>query len=186
LKGTPTQNIRSKKRLLTKSQRLYFGNATQLKLNDMRYQGYMEYRETFGVTDYRNYDSIGHIDTVKATVDITKLMFVKRLAIGWTFNPKTNFSVEYGLDINVRFYSDYESSIYNVPNEFIERKKTLPIQSTPSFSISDPTFSLYHRIGVNYKKFTVNAGLSNGKVKMGTHSHAKGRVINIGLAYRIR
>ncbi len=147
----------------------------------MRYQGIMEYRETFGVTDYRGYDSIGRIDTVTATIDITKLMFVKRLLLVG-FSSK-QFSVEYGLDINVRFYNDYESSIYNVPNEFNERKKSLQIHSTPSFSISDPTFSLNHRIGVNYKRFTVNAGLSNGKVKMGTHSNAKGRVVNVGLAY---
>jgi hypothetical protein len=179
-------NIRSKQRMLDKNKKVYFGNATQVKFNWSEYQGNTAYTEIFSRNNSvpRQSDSIGKIDTFPSRLDVTKWFFVKRLALGYVINERKNFSVEYGLDINVKFFSKIEHGYYNSSTAFIEKKEGAKLVENPF--ISDPTISLYHRIGVNYQKLTLNVGLSNGQLEVGSHPYRSGRALNVGLAYRIR
>lgn len=177
-------NIKSKRRMLTQSEKFYFGNATQIKFNQNFYQGSMEYREIFATTPNRLQDSVGRIDTFRAAVTIRNLFLIKRLSFGVMINPGQKFSIEYGLDVGVRLSNNVISEVYNTTGDFNERVYNAHVYTSPF--VSNPLFILYHRIGINYKRFTLNAGVSHGKTQMGTHSYSEGRMANVGLAYRLR
>ncbi|MCB9252115.1 MAG: hypothetical protein H6605_06580 [Flavobacteriales bacterium] len=179
-------NVKSKQRSLTGSGKLYFGNATQVRINYNEFQGKMEYIEIFGKSagGQLRPDSIGKTDIFPATLESTRWYFTKRLSLGWLFNEKHNFSVEYGMDVLVRFFSKTNKSVYNTNSEFNERAENFKILSHEFFS--DPLISFYHRIGINYRRVTLNAGISNTKYKVGNKDHSIGRMMNIGLAFRLR
>jgi hypothetical protein len=177
-------NLNSKKRIITKSEKVYFGNSTQLKFNTNMYQGEMEYREIFAGKPGRPYDSVGQMDTFRANVTVNNLYLVKRLVLGTILNSAGNFSVECGMDIGVKLSTRTYSDVFNTSGDFNERVYNWHVLAGQF--VSNPTIIFYPRLGINYKKFTLNTSFSAGKIQMGTHSYKAGRMVNIGLAFRLR
>lgn len=144
----------------------------------------MEYKEIFATTPSRPYDSIGQIDVFRSNVTLANVFLVKRLALGYIVHQKSNFSLEYGLDIGLRLSTKFTPLVYNTGAAFNDRMYYAKVLS--SQFISNPTFILYQRLGINYRRFTANVGYSIPKVKMGSNSDKSGRMMNIGLAFRFR
>lgn len=182
-------NFRTKKRYYNKPKNYYFYDATQARFNKNYYQGYMHYTEHFGRE--QEYDSIGRTDTIRADVSISQLFLVKRFAFGIILNKAKTFSIEYGLDLGIRISNQERPNVYFGENDSYKRIYSnnvvaLPFVSIDGLATSNIQLLMNHRLGINYKKVTLNVGMSMRNVKMGSKSYEGGHMMSAGLAYRFR
>ncbi len=175
--------IREKTRLLWKTDNVYLSKGSHIRLSQNFAKGELIRTELYGFEDFR-LDSIVSRDAREATLSISGLQVSKRYNLGIYLNKAKDLSVEYGLDIGVRFALSRRTVIDNQ----IDPKVTSSSMSIPEpgSDMSITFLTLNHRLGFNYKRFSANLGVSYGDLRIGSYNERSvyGKRMTAGLAYR--
>ncbi|MCB9262493.1 MAG: hypothetical protein H6607_08980 [Flavobacteriales bacterium] len=173
-------NIRNKERPLGKSKNLYFRNATNIQYSKQFFYGEMEYRHYIvfgsGIPDY-----LKEVNYYKTDLRLSNLYLGKKFALGYKINWVKGLSVEGGLDIGLRLWSNEEIELYNIGqiNEATVSDYDIKIRN-----FDNPNLTFLYRLGVNYKRYTFNFGGSMGFRVYGSDNYYEGYARSIGFAYR--
>lgn len=175
--------VREKVRSLWKTDNIYLSNGSHLRFIQNFAKGNLRYREMYGYTDFRP-DSTVSEDLLDATLSMTNLQFSKRYTIGTYLNKSKDFSIEYGWDVGIRINLARRLMYGNTVTTGVST--SIPPYYGESNFVSTTFFTFNHRLGINFKRFSANVGLSFGDQRIGSYGDqfVQGKRLTAGVAYR--
>ena len=176
--------IREKTRSLWGTDRVYLSNGTHLGFNYNSARGSMVFRDSYGFEDFR-VDSVVSEEKVRARLSEFNFQVSKRFNIGYYLNEAKDFSIEYGVDIGMRIVLRRMEALEDNRTYLVEGGLTPFFGNRPNH-MSSPFVTFNHRLGINYKRVSLNAGVSYGDFVLGDYSEKNtyGKRMTLGLAYR--